>query len=96
MGYIAVIIAAYNAEAYIERCIRSVQNQTYGNWKVYVVDDGSTDNTLKILERIVRNEERVCAVHTENNGVFAARRTAIDLVENCEYLTFLDSDDFFC
>ncbi|MBQ8148525.1 MAG: glycosyltransferase family 2 protein [Lachnospiraceae bacterium] len=92
---IAIIIAAFNAEDYIERCIQSIQKQTYPNWIAYIVNDGSSDNTSEVLAAIRLKEERVVYLDIENSGVFCARRKAIEMVENCKYLTFLDSDDYF-
>ena len=96
MNKIAVIIAAYNAEKYIARCIKSVQNQSYETWEIYVVNDGSTDNTLKIVMYMEEKDERIKVINTENGGVFKARRTAIDAVKGCKYMTFLDADDYLC
>ena len=96
MNRIAVIIAAYNAEKYIERCINSVQNQSYGMWNIYIVNDGSEDNTLKILSEMREKDNRINVISTKNRGLFKARRTAIDAVVGCKYITFLDADDFFC
>lgn len=93
---IAVIIAAYNAEQYIERCISTIQTQTYGNWIAYVVNDGSIDSTGTVLEKIAANDDRIVYTNTENRGMFSARRTAIDMVKDCKYITFIDSDDYLC
>lgn len=92
---IAVVIPAYNVEDYIDRCVKSIQEQTYRNWKVYIVDDGSTDATGKKIDELAKYEKRIVVKHTKNFGFFKARKKAIDLVENCDYLTFLDSDDYF-
>lgn len=93
---IAVIIAAYNAELYIERCINSIQAQTYENWIAYIVNDGSADLTENILAEIAAGDNRIIYTTTKNKGVFCARRTAINMVQDCQYLTFIDSDDYLC
>lgn len=90
---IAVIVAAYNIENRIEKCIASVQMQTYSNWVLYVVDDGSTDNTGILLDKIAQTDTRIQVMHIANSGKWKAHRMAIDAVNACEYIMFLDSDD---
>lgn len=92
--YIAVIITSYNIEAFIERCIKSVQCQTYNKWKIYIVDDGSSDGTFEVIKRLSEKDARIVCSHTGNNGVFKARKKAIDLIEDCEYAIFVDGDDY--
>lgn len=90
---IAVIIAAYNIENRIEKCIQSVQKQTYSNWRIYVVDDGSTDKTSFLLDKVASEDTRIQVSHVSNGGKWRAHRIAIDSVKECEYVIFLDSDD---
>lgn len=93
---LAVIIAAYNAEPYIKRCISSIQAQTYIDWSAYIVNDGSTDSTENVLMQLAACDDRIIYKTTKNKGVFSARRTAIDMVQDCQYVTFIDSDDYLC
>jgi glycosyltransferase involved in cell wall biosynthesis len=87
-----VIVPAYNAEETIESAIRSVQAQTTSSFEVIVVDDGSTDATAAVLERIAADQPRITVISQRNAGPSAARNTAIDRAAGA-YLTFLDSDD---
>jgi glycosyltransferase involved in cell wall biosynthesis len=92
---ISIIIPAYNAQSYIEQCVLSAINQTYKNIEVIIVDDGSTDNTLKIIEGLARNHENILVISQKNQGVTAARRAAV-LQSTGDYITFLDADDILC
>lgn len=93
---VAVIVAAYNVEKYIERCIYSLKSQTYTKWIAYVVNDGSSDGTEEKLKKISSQDKRVVFKTIGNKGVFQARKIAIDMVRSCKYLMFLDSDDYLC
>lgn len=91
---VSIVIPAYNAERYIEKSIKSCINQTYKNIEIIVVNDGSTDNTVKIAQTISRQDNRIKIISTENGGVSKARNIGI-LNSTGEYLTFLDADDQF-
>lgn len=90
---ISIVMPAYNAEKYIEQAIDSVINQTYDNWELIVLDDGSSDNTKAI---IVRKAEKDYRIHFYENavnmGVSATRNRGVK-VANGEWIAFLDSDD---
>lgn len=90
---ISVIIPVFNAKEYIDRCIRSVLNQTYVNWEMITIDDGSTDNSLSILEKYASLDRRIIVIHQENAGAGTARNTGIRYATG-EYIVFLDSDDY--
>lgn len=90
---ISIIIPAYNAEKTIERCIDSVLEQTYSDFEIICVNDGSKDNTYTILNDYSIKDERVKAFHNENHGVSFSRNFALDKVSG-EYIMFLDSDDW--
>lgn len=90
---VSVIVAAYNSEKYIERCLRSVQQQTLREIQLIVIDDGSDDATGEIADRLLSDDTRSCVVHQENCGVSAARNAGITLAEG-EYLFFCDADDW--
>jgi GT2 family glycosyltransferase len=87
-----VLVPAYNAEQTIEQAIRSVLAQTTPSFEVIAVDDGSTDATPAVLERLAAEERRIKAIRQPNAGPSAARNAAIDRAAGA-YLTFLDSDD---
>lgn len=88
---ITVIINVYNGERFIAKCIESIINQTYRNLEILIINDGSTDNTLKICEGY--QDERIKIITTENLGLSLSRNIGIEN-SNGEYLYFVDSDDF--
>ncbi|MFM9265286.1 glycosyltransferase [Tychonema sp. BBK16] len=88
---VSVIIPAYNCDRYIVQAIESVFNQTYKNWEIIVVDDGSTDNIRQILEPY---SDLIQYIYQENQGAAIARNNACKLAKG-EFLAFLDGDDFF-
>lgn len=89
---ISVVVPAYNIENYIERCIKSILNQTYSNIEVIIVDDGSTDNTGSIIDKYALKDHRVIPLHKENGGVSSARMEGIDRAKG-EWIGFVDGDD---
>lgn len=92
-GKISIIIPAYNVDKYIEKCIDSVLRQTYKNFEVIVVDDGSTDNTAFIVDNFENMDKRIKVIHKENCGLSAARNTGLKVATG-KYIMFLDSDDW--
>ena len=88
---ISVIINVYNGEEYIEKCIKSVINQTYKNLEILIINDGSTDNTLKICKSF--KDKRIKIITTKNLGLSLSRNIGIDN-SNGKYLYFIDADDF--
>lgn len=89
---VSVIIPAYNAETVIERAIQSVLNQTYRNYEIIVVNDGSSDKTEEKVNRIANEFQCVQLINTVNGGVSRARNMGIFQAKG-EYITFLDADD---
>jgi glycosyltransferase involved in cell wall biosynthesis len=90
---ISIIVPAYNAEKWIKKCCESVFAQTYQNWELIVVNDGSTDRTAEILNDLMLNEKRMSVINTDNGGVSRARNIGLDNICG-ELFGFLDSDDF--
>lgn len=90
---ISVVIPVYNAEVYIKRCLESIQKQTYDNLEIIVVNDGSTDNTQKVLEEIQQQDRRIKLIQKENEGVSAARNDGV-VTATGRYVYFIDSDDY--
>ena len=90
---VSVVVPAYNIEKYIERCIVSIQEQTYKNIEIIIVDDGSTDRTGIVVEQLSKTDNRIKVIHKENGGVTSAR---IEGVKNStgDYIGFVDSDDY--
>lgn len=91
---VSVIIPVYNAEKYLAECMDSVIGQTLKNIEIICVDDGSTDESFKILKEYEKNDRRIRLLRQENAGAGAARNTGLAAAKG-EYLSFLDADDFF-
>lgn len=93
MCKVSIIIAAYNIENYIERCLESVMNQTLKDIEIIIVNDGSTDNTLSKINEIIREDKRVKVINKKNAGLIEARKSGFR--DACgEYILFLDGDDW--
>lgn len=90
---ISVIVPAYNAEITIKRCLNSIISQTYQPLEIIVVNDGSTDDTKRIVEAISKEDDRVKLINIDNGGVSHARNVGIDSAKG-DYITFVDSDDY--
>lgn len=91
---VSVIIPVYNLEKFLAPCLRSVREQTFGDFEAIVVDDGSTDGSLSEIRRLTSGDERFVIVPTENQGVARARATALAKARG-EYICFLDGDDWW-
>ena len=93
-GLITVVVPCFNDSRYVVACLESVKNQTFENWECIVVDDASTDDSLRRTWEFTQSDDRFRVVrHTRNSGLSAARNTGLRLATG-EYITFLDSDDF--
>ena len=90
---ISVIIPVYNVGNYLLKCLDSCFSQTYTNIEVIAVNDGSTDNSGKMLDQYAENELRLKVIHQQNRGVVRARELGI-VNSKGEYVCFVDSDDF--
>lgn len=90
---ISIIIPVYNAEATLERCIQKIIEQSYPNWELLLVDDGSTDNSRVICNEASLKDKRIISIHKENGGVSSARNIGIEKASG-EWITFCDSDDY--
>ena len=90
---VSVIVPAYNAEPYIDKCIRSLTAQTYGNIEIIAVNDGSMDKSGAILDELAQQDRRIRCLNQSNQGVCIARNNGIDMAKG-EYLLFVDGDDF--
>ena len=91
---VSVIIPVYNVEQYLNQCLDSVINQTLKDIEIICIDDGSTDNSGKILEEYAQKDNRIKVIHQKNKGAAAARNEGLYIAQG-KYLSFLDSDDFF-
>ena len=89
---VSIIVPVYNLEDYIERTINSLQNQTYQNLEIIIVDDGSSDCSLSIIERLAAKDSRIVYRSQPNGGAAKARNIGLSLVTG-DYITFVDGDD---
>lgn len=90
---LSIIIPVYNVEAYVGKCIRSVLEQSFQDWEMILVDDGSTDDSGRICDEFSIVDERIKVFHQENQGVSMARNKGLDL-SNGEFVFFIDADDW--
>lgn len=90
---ISVVIPMYNSEKSIDRCIKSIINQSYKNIEIIVIDDGSTDNSKKICEKLAMKDSRIKVLTQTNSGVATARNNGMKEAKG-KYLCFIDSDDW--
>lgn len=90
---ISVIVPVYNVEQYLHRCIDSILAQTFTDFEVLLIDDGSTDNSGKICDEYAKKDKRIRVFHKKNGGVSAARNCGIDFSKG-ELIYFVDSDDW--
>ena len=92
MAKISVIIPIYNAEVYLENCLESIKNQSFTDYEVLLIDDGSTDNSGKICDVFATKDFRFQVIHKSNGGVSSARNIGIEQAKG-EWICFMDSDD---
>lgn len=97
MPAIVIIVPVYNAEKYLRRCVDSLLHQTFADFALFLVDDGSTDSSGTICDEYAAKDGRVTVIHQENKGQGAARNAALDDVfahDIGQWITFVDSDDW--
>lgn len=90
---VSVIVPVYNTAHLVERCINSILQQTYLNWELLLIDDGSTDNSLSICQKYTLKDNRIRLYHKENGGVSSARNMGLDNARG-DIITFVDADDW--
>lgn len=90
---ISVIVPVYNSEKYINRCVDSIISQSYSEWELFLIDDGSTDKSLQIIREYAKRDKRINAIHQTNQGAGAARNKGLNFVSG-DYVVFVDSDDY--
>lgn len=90
---VSIIVPIYNAQDYLKECLKSITEQTYADLEIILIDDGSTDESLKICKEMKRDDSRIIVIHQENKGVVAARKAGVNF-SNGEYIMFVDADDF--
>lgn len=89
---ISVIVPVFCAENYLERCVKSILNQTYPHWELLLVDDGSPDASPELCDNWALMDKRIRCYHKKNGGVSSARNMGLDNIKG-DFITFLDSDD---
>ena len=93
MSKISIVVPVYNVEKYLEKCIGSIINQEYKNIEIILVNDGSTDNSLKICNEYKQQDKRIMVIDKENGGLSDARNAGIEKSTG-DYIMFIDSDDW--
>lgn len=90
---VSIIVPVYNTEKYLNKCLNSILTQTYKNIEVILINDGSTDNSLKVCKEYEKKDKRIKLINKENEGLSATRNLGI-LTAKGKYIGFIDSDDF--
>lgn len=94
MTFVSIVIPAFNAEEYLNRCLVHIRLQTHKNFECILIDDGSSDNTGRICDEVAKQDSRFRVVHQDNIGISAARNKGLDLATG-EHVCFCDSDDWY-
>lgn len=93
MAEIGIVVPVYNAERYLKTCIESILCQTFQNFEIILIDDGSTDTSRIICDEYASENKKIKVVHIEHKGVSTARNIGLN-INNNEYITFIDADDY--
>lgn len=93
MPLFSIIIPVYNVEKYLNKCVDSVLNQTFTDFEVILVDDGSPDNCPAICDSYAEKDKRVRVIHKQNGGLICARKSGLEAARG-DYIGFVDSDDW--
>ena len=97
MSKISMIVPAYKVDSYLHRCVDSILAQTFADYELILVDDGSPDGCGTICDDYLLRDERIIVIHQQNGGLSAARNSGIDWAFACsdsEWISFVDSDDW--
>lgn len=92
---LAIVVPVYNVELYLCECLKSIENQTFSNWKCYIINDGSIDKSEKVADAFVERDPRFIQLNKENGGVSSARNLALRHINKSDFdfIAFIDSDD---
>ena len=90
---ISIIVPVYNVEKYLEKCVKSIIDQTYKNLEIILIDDGSTDNSGNLCDNLKLQDDRIQVIHKQNGGLSDARNAGLKIAKG-EYIGFVDSDDY--
>lgn len=91
--FFSIIVAVYNTEAYLDKCLQSILNQTFTDFEVILINDGSLDKSAEICEKYAQIDKRIRLIHQENQGVSATRNTALGMA-SAPYIIWVDADDW--
>ena len=97
MPLISVVVPVYKVEDYLEQCVNSILAQTFDDYEIILVDDGSPDNSQKMCDEFAANNAKIHVIHQQNGGLSAARNSGIEWAlknSDSEWITFIDSDDW--
>ena len=89
---ISILMPVYNAEKYLNETIDTIKNQSFSNWELIIVDDGSIDNSKEICTKLMNDDKRIKYIFQENLGVSHTRNVALENAQG-KYIVFVDSDD---
>lgn len=95
MSKLSIIIPVYNVEKYLSKCLNSILRQTYQDYEIILIDDGSSDSSGIICDWYADKDSRIKVVHQPNKGVSCARNAGLELSKG-EFITFIDADDELC
>ena len=90
---ISIIVPCYNVEKYIQKCVESILHQTYTNWELILVDDGSTDQTPVLCDNFAKRQSRIKVIHQKNGGLVSARNTGYKAATG-DWIMYIDGDDW--
>ena len=91
---ISIIIPVYNSTLYLKQCVESILAQTYHNFEILLVDDGSTDDSPMICDEYAQKDDRIVTIHKQNGGTSDARNVGLEKASG-DYITFMDNDDYW-
>ena len=92
---ISIIVPLYNCELYLAECIEGVLSQSYKDWELLLINDGSSDGSGKVCNSFAEKDSRIKVINKRNTGVSDTRNQGLDIASG-EYVIFLDSDDYWC
>lgn len=90
---ISVIVIIYNVENYLKKCINSIRKQSYENLEILLVDDGSTDGSQELCDKVAKEDNRIVVIHKDNGGLVSARKVGVEAATG-DYIAFVDGDDW--
>ena len=91
---ISIIIPVYNSTLYLKQCVESILAQTYHNFEILLVDDGSTDDSPMLCDEYAQKDDRIVTIHKQNGGTSDARNVGLEKASG-DYITFMDNDDYW-